>query len=167
MQTIQAVFNSAPLYAALLIVGLALGERAGVPAVVPTTSRGAAHDDLASGSVARPSGGWWGAVTPLHWVALFALAALVHLAGDLPLHADDAHRHFWPLTDWRFHSPVSYWDRAHHGGVFSVIEAALGVVLCVMLWSRFHAAWVRALLVLAATVYVGVPLYFTLALGGS
>ena len=146
---------AAPLYAALLVVGLALGER---HAAAPVYG-GAA-------TAGHAGGGWWSTVGELNWVALLALAALVHLAGDLPLHADDAHRHFWPLTDWRFHSPVSYWDPAHYGGAFSIIEAVLGVALCVVLWRRFRAAWVRALLALAALTYVAVPLYFTLALGG-
>lgn len=41
---------------------------------------------------------------------LFALcgAALLHLALDFPLHNDDARAHFWPLTNWKFISPVSY-----------------------------------------------------------
>ena len=31
-------------------------------------------------------------------IAVFCGAALLHIALDFPLHADDAHRHFWPLT---------------------------------------------------------------------
>ena len=42
-------------------------------------------------------------------IALFS-AALVHLTLDFPLHNDDARAHFWPLTNWKFTSPVSYWD---------------------------------------------------------
>jgi len=47
---------------------------------------------------------------------------LLHIGGDLPLHHDDAHRHFFPLLDWRFSSPVSYWDPAHHGQWASLLE---------------------------------------------
>ena len=157
MQTIQAVFNSVPLYAVLLIAGMAL------LAPLSRTERAVAG----AGAQQPASGGdWWSFVDGRSWLGLFALAALVHLAGDLPLHADDAHRHFWPLTDWRFHSPISYWDRAHYGGVFSLVEAALGVALATVLFRRFPIRWVRALCVLAVAVYVGVPLYFTLVLGG-
>ena len=172
MQTVQAVCNSVPLYAALLLLGLALGER---PMPFPATSVSAASVSAtsapatsapASSSGGGSAGGWRAAVGPLHPLALFALAALAHLAADLPVHADDAHRHFWPLTDWRFHSPISYWDRDHHGGLASMAEAVLGVVLCVVLWRRFGVAWVRVLLALAALTYVAVPLYFTLVLGG-
>src|SRR4051812_1136161 len=44
----------------------------------------------------------------------FAASGLLHLACDFPLHVTDAHRQFWPLSDWRFRSLVSYWDPAHH-----------------------------------------------------
>ena len=121
--------------------------------------------------LARPSpapsfaGGPWNGIGALPALALFALAALLHLACDLPVHADDAHRHFWPLTDWRFHSPVSYWNPAQGGDWFVFVEAALGIVAAVVLFRRFRALWVRALTVLAITAYVAVPLYFTLMLG--
>jgi len=38
----------------------------------------------------------------------FALAALIHMATDMPVHADDAYRHLWPITDWRFYSPPNF-----------------------------------------------------------
>jgi len=41
------------------------------------------------------------------WGLFFASMVLHHLC-DLPLHHDDAHRHFVPLSDVRFTSPVSY-----------------------------------------------------------
>jgi len=39
--------------------------------------------------------------------ALFA-GLLLHCCLDLPFHNVDAHRHFLPLTSWRFISPISY-----------------------------------------------------------
>jgi len=51
-------------------------------------------------------------------------AALLHLACDFPLHNDDARLHFWPLTDWRFESPLSYWDSQHHAGIVAPLEGA-------------------------------------------
>ena len=150
MQTIQAVLNSAPVYAFVFFIAMLVlsprGERA------------------AKGAAPRTSG-WWGSVDVHSALGLLAIAALLHLAGDLPVHADDAHRHFWPLTDWRFHSPISYWDPAHGGNWFAWIEAALGISCAVLLWRRFRAGWVRVLLALAVVAYLAVPLYFTLALG--
>ena len=74
--------------------------------------------------------------TPLLWVA--AAAALLHIALDFPLHADDAHRHFWPLTDWRFISQVSYWDPAANGLVGGAIETFLAFAALIVLWIRFQ-----------------------------
>ena len=39
---------------------------------------------------------------------LLAASSLLHMVFDLPLHHDDAPRHFLPLTNWRFESPISY-----------------------------------------------------------
>ena len=113
----------------------------------------------------------WGLVAAVGWFAgrrwlvLLGLAALLHLAFDLPVHADDAHRHFWPVSDWRFVSPVSYWDPAHHGRLVGLIEAAGGVALCGVLWRRHAARWARALLALLAVAYLAVPLFWALTLG--
>ncbi|WP_299624635.1 hypothetical protein [Pelagibius sp.] len=96
---------------------------------------------------------------------VFAAAALLHLAFDLPFHHDDAHPHFWPFSDWRFHAPLSYWDRDHHGQLVSLAEIGLAVVLIVFLWRRFASRLVRAVLLLAFATYVAVPAYFTLMLG--
>ena len=55
-------------------------------------------------------------------LAFFASMAL-HCLTDLPLHREDAHGHLFPLSSWRFESPVSYWDPAHHGLAFASFEA--------------------------------------------
>lgn len=96
------------------------------------------------------------------FLVAFAGAALLHVAGDAPVHVDDAHAHFWPFSDWRFRSPLSYWDPRHGGDVFRWIEAALGLVLAAIMWRRFRSAPVRAVLALAILLYVAVPLYFSL-----
>ncbi|MFT6775748.1 MAG: hypothetical protein ACJA1L_003471 [Paracoccaceae bacterium] len=83
-------------------------------------------------------------------VALAAGAALVHLATDLPLHNEDARRHFWPLTDWMYRSPLSYWDPRHHGREVRMAEAAVMLALCWRLAMRFQSAKARALIALAA-----------------
>jgi hypothetical protein len=94
-------------------------------------------------------------------VAVFAWAALLHIAADLPLHVDDAHAHLWPFSDWRFVSPVSYWNRGHYGHIWAPIEGGLALALIAVLWLRFRPRWVRAALVLAALSYVAVPAYFS------
>ncbi|MCY6379545.1 hypothetical protein [Hoeflea prorocentri] len=97
---------------------------------------------------------------PATALIFFALAALLHLVTDFPVHVDDAHAHLWPFSDWRFRSPVSYWNPDHNGGVFSVLEVGLGIALSLILWRRFQAKWVRALLFLAIVAYLGPPIYF-------
>lgn len=137
MLTLTAIGNSAPLYAALA---------------------------LAAWSYAR-----WHTGRPLPalpTLTVLGLAALTHLAGDFPVHVDDAHPHFWPLTDWRFRSPVSYWDNVHHGRAFGAFEAALGITLAAILFFRFKALWVRALLALCVLAYLAVPVFWYLQFAG-
>ena len=62
---------------------------------------------------------------------------------DLPVHTDDAHRHLLPLSDWRFHSPVSYWDRRYHGAQFAIFELMLNLVLLGYLLRRPVQRWMR------------------------
>ena len=72
----------------------------------------------------------------MRWCALFAAMGL-HVLFDLPVHNEDAHRHFFPLSDWRFHSPLSYWDSRYHGDVVGAMEIAVVVVGGFVLWRRF------------------------------
>ena len=90
---------------------------------------------------------------------LLALAAsmLLHALGDLPLHHDDAHRHFFPFADWRFASPVSYWDPAHHGDIASLAEAAAVLGAATYLWIRHAPA--RAWVVAGLAIYLAGRLY--------
>ena len=99
------------------------------------------------------------------WLLALALAALAHLMLDLPVHADDAHIHFWPVTEWRFHSPISYWDPRHFGDVVTVLEVLFGVALTVVLWRRFKGRITRFFLAFALVLYLAVPAYFIFMLG--
>ena len=78
------------------------------------------------------------------WVVALAGAALLHVGLDLALHADDGRRHLWPLSDWVFASPVSYWDRRHYGGVVGPAEALLTLALAAWVWRRHRSAAARA-----------------------
>ncbi len=80
----------------------------------------------------------------LLWV--FCGAALLHVLGDLPLHHDDGHSHFWPFTMWKFESPVSYWDPGHHGNLVGALEITLCLALAALLWRRFKGPIGRALI---------------------
>ena len=102
------------------------------------------------------------------WPVVVALAggALLHLALDLPLHHDDGRAHFWPISDWVFESPVSYWDPDHYGGIVGLIEAVLVLLCCVFLWRRFRT-WVwRAVIALLGVMEV-LPIFAWLAMSAS
>lgn len=73
------------------------------------------------------------------WVFWLALAMALHVLCDLPLHHDDAHRHFFPFSDWRFASPVSYWDPAHYGRISSLMEVGMCGFAVAWLWHRYRA----------------------------
>ena len=62
------------------------------------------------------------------WAQLLLLSAMLHMLCDLPLHHDDGHRHFLPISTWRFASPVSYWDPRHFGLIVAPIEAILAII---------------------------------------
>jgi len=128
MQTLIAIFNSIPIYAAIAVIGyFAMGKK-------------------------------WGAA-----LLFFALAALIHMATDMPVHGHDAYRHFWPLSDWRFHSPISYWERDLHAGWVSAVEAIIGLTSIVILWRRFPVPWVKIILGILAALYVIVQVMIRLA----
>jgi len=78
------------------------------------------------------------------WLIAFAGGALLHLALDFPLHHDDARQHFWPISDWVFESPYSYWDSNHHGTMISAIEQIMVVGVLALLWHRFKSIKMRA-----------------------
>ena len=91
---------------------------------------------------------------------LFAASLLLHCLGDLPLHHDDGHRHFFPFSDWRFTSPVSYWDPAHHGRLAGLVEiaAVLGASAWLYIKQPPLRRWILALLAIYMLfiVYVAV-----------
>ena len=97
----------------------------------------------------------WGGGLALAWwfqsstAMVFAAAGLLHLAFDFPLHHDDGRAHFWPLSDWVFRSPLSYWDNRHYGGIIGPIEILISFAFCVLLFFRFGSLWSRALICMA------------------
>jgi hypothetical protein len=93
-------------------------------------------------------------------VSIFSGSALLHTAIDFICHREDAHMSFWPVTRWKFMSPISYYDPAHYGTWFSLFEAGLGLCLAVILFRQFSSSILRAALSIAILLYVVVPAYF-------
>jgi hypothetical protein len=58
-----------------------------------------------------------------------------HNVVDFFTHHAEAHAHFYPLSEWRFQSPVSYYERDHHARVYMAAEALVAAALV--------ASWLR------------------------
>ncbi|SPJ27584.1 cobalamin biosynthesis protein CobQ [Falsiruegeria mediterranea] len=91
----------------------------------------------------------WGVIMALAlrlgWrpMTAFASAGLLHLGTDFVLHSGDGRAHFWPLNDWVFHSPVSYWDSSHHAHWIVPIAVSACVLAYLHLWRGGISAWGR------------------------
>ena len=86
-------------------------------------------------------------------VALCA-SMMIHAVCDLLLHRHDAHRHFFPFWEWRFVSPVSYWDPRYYGGVVSSIEVVVVVVGASWLFKQYPGKGARSFLGFILASYV-------------
>lgn len=91
----------------------------------------------------------------LHQTAFMFLcfSAVLHSLGDLPVHHDDAHRHFLPLTSYRFLSPLSYWDRRYHARWVALGERLLVAVTTFAVFPQFESWGVRGLLIAINLLY--------------
>jgi len=87
-------------------------------------------------------------------VRLLALSMALHVAFDLPFHHDDGHRHFFPFSMWRYASPLSYWDPAHHGLILAPAEALLVLFGSAVLWRRHPSRRGRLWVGGVAAIYV-------------
>ncbi|MEO0736346.1 MAG: hypothetical protein AAFZ35_06020 [Cyanobacteria bacterium J06649_12] len=118
-QTIFDAGNSIPL--ALLAIAIALGVRSRRPGWQPLTDS----------------------------VLFLSASVILHCLADLPVHVDDGHRHFWPLSNFRFESPISYWDPDHHGAAVAGVEYALVLFASWRVWKLLRSHWMRALLIVS------------------
>lgn len=135
-QIANAIGHSFLLWTAIILVSLYMHKRAG-----------------------KRAGRWASLALP------FAAAALIHSGADFLLHREDAHMHFWPLSQWRFVSPVSYWDRDHYGGPFGLFESALGIIMAIHLFARWKRWPVRAALIACMALYAAIPAMFIFGMG--
>ncbi len=140
-QEVSAITNSLPLFGGLLALGFFTGS----------------SDMRRYSALSSPE-------TPLSGIAMaicfFSLAALVHIATDLPLHVHDGHPPFWPFSDVIYRSPVSYWDPQYHGNLVSLAELLLAAYLVILLWRRFRSWIVSSVLILAIVSYGVVALHW-------
>ena len=95
-------------------------------------------------------------------LAVFAGSCLAHMALDFPVHVEDAHRHLFPLSDFRFRSLVSYWDPRHFGIQMAICESLMGSVISVLLIRRFKNLIGRIGIAMLLLGYLAVPTYFAI-----
>lgn len=99
-------------------------------------------------------------------LALGLASMALHAAADFLVHHDDAHRHFFPLADWRFVSPVSYWDPRHFGHLMVPLEAIGVIGGCLWLARRATSVTARGVIAGLAVVYFGYLSYAVWAWAG-
>jgi hypothetical protein len=93
------------------------------------------------------------------------ISMILHSLGDLPVHNDDAHRHFFPFSNYRFISPVSYWDIKHHGAIASLIERLLVFAATFRIYPLVDSPIGKTLLIITNMIYLLSLLYFYLPIG--
>jgi hypothetical protein len=87
-------------------------------------------------------------------VQILFLSMILHSLGDLPVHNDDAHRHFFPFSNYRFISPISYWDRNHYGSIVSAIEMLLVMLSTFRIFGFVNSYVGKGLLILVNSFYL-------------
>ena len=93
-------------------------------------------------------------------LALFGASMCLHNIADLPLHARDAHRHFFPFTNYRFKSPVSYWNPRFWGRVVAAGEVLLLAGCSVYLYPALVTTWAKGAVLFVNLLYVVAYLAF-------
>lgn len=102
----------------------------------------------------------WGALITIFWllkrprVALFSLSGFLASLQDFLLHHDDGHAHFFPFSDYRFASPVSYWDPDHYGKIASLVEIGLVLTASVWIFKKLKSKWGKVLLVITVLTLI-------------
>lgn len=95
----------------------------------------------------------------------FAGSGLLHAIADFLTHHDDARRQFWPVSDWVFKSPISYWDSRFYGNIFALFEVGLIAALAALLCWRMQRLWQRVLVIAIAAPII-LPFVMTGSLHG-
>jgi hypothetical protein len=97
-------------------------------------------------------------------VAFFA-SGILHVFIDFLCHREDAHMSFWPVSNWKFVSPVSYWDAQYYGTVFGIFETVIGIACAIVIFRQFSNRAVRIGLVALVALYVAMPFYWYISFG--
>lgn len=105
---------------------------------------------LATALVARRQ--WPSARLPAILLAAGA-GGFAHCCIDFLCHREDAHMQLWPISNWKFVSPISYYDPEHFGVPAMAFESAIGLFMAWRLLAFAQRRWLRCLIVLVALPY--------------
>lgn len=94
------------------------------------------------------------------------LSAFFHCLFDFPVHNSDAHRHFFPVSDYRFISPVSYWDPKHYGAIGSLVELICILVSTARIFPIVDSWIGKGLMLSLNGFYLSIYIYFYLRAKG-
>ena len=87
-------------------------------------------------------------------ITIFAASLLIHCVFDFLTHHDDGHHHFYPLSDFIFESPISYWDRDHYAGIVAPIEQIVILTTAIYLFPRLKTRLARWCLVIVNVLFL-------------
>jgi membrane-bound metal-dependent hydrolase YbcI (DUF457 family) len=75
-------------------------------------------------------------------VTAFVLGWGSHVFLDMLTHRSDGYPIFWPLSAYRFPTPISYWEPSFHGVAFALVcDGSIAVLLLRLAAQRLRSAW--------------------------
>lgn len=86
--------------------------------------------------------------------AIFCSSVIVHSLLDFPVHHDDAHRHFFPFSNYRFISPISYWNPAYYGQYVALGEVLFVVAVSPIALSLLQSGIAKGIIIFIDLLYI-------------
>ena len=75
-------------------------------------------------------------------VTAFVLGWGSHVFLDMLTHRTDGYPIFWPISGYRFPTPISYWEPSFHGVAFALVcDGSIAVLLLGLAALRLRRAW--------------------------
>ncbi|MGB3510066.1 MAG: hypothetical protein WBA93_12650 [Microcoleaceae cyanobacterium] len=93
---------------------------------------------------------------------VICISLILHSLLDLPVHNNDAHRHFFPLSNYRFISPISYWDPKHYGSIVALVEMLLVLLGTLRAFPGINSVVGKGLIIMVNIFYGSSYIYFYL-----
>ncbi|MEB3342561.1 hypothetical protein [Okeania sp.] len=93
---------------------------------------------------------------------VFCISLVWHSLLDFPVHNNDAHRHFFPFSNYRFISPISYWNPNHYSSIVAFVEILLVLLATLRVFPEINSVLGKGLIILVNIFYLGGYIYFYL-----